>query len=137
MSYSLIVVDMQDYFLASRLKRVQNNCIREIKKAMDDNATIVFVEFDGYGPTIPQLTSLVKNKKYKKSHTVLKNMDDGGQPIHKLLVKRHLPRRNLKVCGVNTQYCVLSTIEGLMSRLKESSIEVVGDEIGRASCRER
>lgn len=127
MSYSLIIVDMQCFFPAANGQRVQKSCVREIKKAMRDRATILFVEFSNYGSTIPLLTDLTKNAKYKKAYTITKYMDDGSYEIAEFLNKRHLPKMNLRVCGVNTEYCVNHTVKGLSLRLRNTNIHVVAD----------
>ena len=129
MSYSLIVVDMQDYFYASRGKRVRKACIREIKQAMQDQATILYVEYspENYGPTIPQLTNITNKAKYKKVYHVSKYDNDGGQEVVDFLTKKHLPKMNLRVCGVNTNYCVRATVSGIHHKSPNSNIHVVAD----------
>lgn len=125
MSYTLCVIDMQDFFSASKGKRVRKSCIREIKKAMDSNATILFVEYKNYGPTIPLLTKLTKG--YRRKFVVLKLHDGGGDEVVNFLTKQHLPKRNIRVCGVNTDACVEATVVGMNENLESSKIEVVAD----------
>jgi nicotinamidase-related amidase len=127
MSYSLLLIDMQYYFEASRGARVQKACIREIKRAIRERATIIFVEFVGYGPTLPALTDIVKEAKYKKAHTIIKSVDDGSYEITQFLTKRHLPKMNLRVCGVNTEYCVNATVRGINNKLANTNIHIVAD----------
>lgn len=127
MSYTILIVDMQSSFDAANGSRVQQSCKREILKAMRDNATIVFVEFDGNGPTLPMLTDLVKKAKYKKTHYVIKYDDDGGTEVADYLRKKHLTRANMRVCGVNTNYCVLATVRGIKQHLNNSSLTIIAD----------
>jgi nicotinamidase-related amidase len=127
MSYCLVIVDMQDQFSASKGEAVRKACVREIKSAMKNDATIVFVKYANYGPTIPLLTDLVKKTKYRKAHTVLKHANGGGDVIAKYLRDKHLTRANLRVCGVNTNYCVLATVQGMNTHLKNSNLHVVAD----------
>lgn len=127
MSYTLCVIDMQAQFSASNGAKVQRSCVREIKKAMKDNATIVFVEFEGYGPTLPLLTNLVKDAKYKKVHRVLKNTNGGGKEVAEYLRAKHLARSNIRVVGVNTSYCVLATVQGMNVHLNTSNLNIVAN----------
>lgn len=127
MSYTLCVIDMQNYFNASKGKRVRNSCIREIKKAIKDKATILFVEYNNYGPTLSLLTDITQKAKYKKAYHVIKYSDDGGQEINDFIVSRHLPRLNFRMCGINTPYCVRATVSKLASLRKNSNIQLVAD----------
>jgi nicotinamidase-related amidase len=127
MSYTLCVIDMQDRFSASKGTSVRKACAREIKTAMKNNATVVFVEYSNYGPTLPMLTDLVKKAKYSKAHTVLKHADGGGDVVAKYLRDKHLTRANLRVVGVNTNYCVMATVQGMSTHLKYSNLNVIAD----------
>jgi nicotinamidase-related amidase len=128
MQYSLIIVDMQKEFHASRFNRVQRNIRTEIRKAIKDEAPILFVEYDCYKPTIPSLTKPVKEVSYKKAFHVRKARNDGSQEIDKALRKNKLPRKYLRIMGINTDCCVLETIEGLDGIFQKNyRIEVVAD----------
>lgn len=129
MSYTLCVIDMQDYFKSSRGKRVRQSCIREIKKAIRDKATILFVEYspEHYGTSIPLLTNVANKAKYRKVYHVAKHSDGGGEEVVEFLKQKHLPRLNLRVCGVNTDYCVKETVSGINAKLKHGNIHVVAD----------
>lgn len=127
MSYTLCVIDMQAYFTSANGKKVQQSCVREIKKAMKDQATILFVEYSGYGPTLPVLTNLTKKVKYKKVHRVLKHANGGGLNVVNYLRKKHLTRSNMRVCGVNTNYCVLATVQEINKHLENSNLSIVAD----------
>jgi len=127
MSFTLVCIDMQQYFTAANGEKVQRACVREIKQAMKKGATILFVEYDNYGPTLPLLTDLVKKAKYKKVHYLVKDADGGGAIIADYLRKRHLTRSNIRVVGVNTNYCVQATVEGLNHYLNNSYFHIVAD----------
>jgi hypothetical protein len=127
MSYSLVVIDMQKAFTAARRKRVLLNCEKEINKAIKNNCSIIFVEYFNCGKTIKKLTDLTKN--YKKTYTVTKNNDDGSPEISCLFKSNRLPAKNIKVCGVNTDACVLDTVCGLShsNRFSKSIIDVIAN----------
>jgi nicotinamidase-related amidase len=127
MSYLLLVVDMQASFYTANGERIQKNCIREINKAIKDKAHIVFVEYEHHGPTLSRLTEVVQQAHYRKVHCILKAGDDGSYEIREYLLARHLPRLSFRVCGVNTNWCVLSTVAGLREIIPNSQIKIVAD----------
>jgi nicotinamidase-related amidase len=127
MSYSLILIDLQPIFSAAAKPSVQRACIREIKKAIKDRAPIVFVEFNGYEPTLPLLTEVVKQANYKKAYHVVKYGNDGGYEISQFLTKKHLPKMNMRVGGVNSNFCVKETVQGLKNYIPGANIHVVAD----------
>ena len=108
MSYTLCVIDMQEIFSSSQDAQIQKSCIREIKKAIRDRSVILFVEYAGYNPTIRVLTDIVEQANYKRAYHVIKSRNDGGKEVTDFLAKHHLPKMNMRVCGVNTDYCVLA-----------------------------
>ncbi|CAB4196762.1 Isochorismatase-like [uncultured Caudovirales phage] len=129
MSYTLIVIDVQSSFTAAKQKRVLTNCEKEIDKAIKNNCSIVFVEYFDCGKTSKRLTNLTIN--YRKTYIVTKYDDDGSPEILSLFKSNRLPK-NIKVCGVNTDACVLDTVCGLsnLKRFKSSKIEVISNACG-------
>jgi nicotinamidase-related amidase len=123
MSYTLVVVDMQDTFPASRNRRVRANCKREIMLAMERGADIIFVEYIGQGPTIPSLVRLTDS--YHRVFFTRKSTDDGSKEVTKTIKDNRLKSKRIKIVGVNTNCCVLETVSGLSSRMKKSSLEVM------------
>jgi nicotinamidase-related amidase len=121
--YTLVVVDMQDKFVASRAPKVQEACKRAVAKAIQQRATIVFVEFDNYGPTIPKLTKLTKG--YPNVMHVSKGDWDGSSQALKALKDRGVEYRKFKVCGVYTECCVAATAKGIADRVANSRVEVI------------
>ena len=120
--YTLVVVDMQAGFNSSNGKRVRENCLREIQKAVVDNAHIIFLEFDGYDETHPELTSNL----HEQVAVLQKSEDDGSKEVERE-VRRNKRPTNFKVCGINTDCCVAATVRGLTARFLMSRIEVVAD----------
>lgn len=122
--YTLVVVDMQSSFEAANSRRVRENCKREIERAMEARAAIIFVEYVGQGPTIPSLVKLTDD--YERVFITRKNDDDGSREVRKVIQDNNLPAKRLKVCGVNTDCCVLETVSGLCNRMK-AAMEVIAD----------
>lgn len=125
MSYTLVIVDMQNEFRAANGKTIIANCKREIKRAMKDNAAIIFLEYYGNGPTKSVLSNLVDG--YEWTWTETKDEDDGSLEVAVLIRKYDLDKKLIKVCGVNTDCCVKATVSGLTARFLNSSIEVIAD----------
>lgn len=130
MSYTLCVIDMQEIFSSSQDAQIQKSCIREIKKAIRDRSVILFVEYAGYNPTIRVLTDIVEQANYKRAYHVIKSRNDGGKEVTDFLAKHHLPKMNMRVCGVNTDYCVRETVNGIKQALPGAYIHVVADACG-------
>ena len=122
-SYTLIIIDMQKYFETSQKKSVIKNCQKEIKKAMKLHNHIMFVEYDDCGKTDKRLTKLTKG--YKNKSRVIKGCDNGSDEIYDKIEKWKLARKNLRVCGVNTDACVKRTVIGLCEYLPMSNIVLV------------
>lgn len=120
MNYSLVVIDMQDYFLKNVLQKhddIIQKCKAEIIKAINDKAQIIFLEYDGYGETISELKEIVTDHCYDKLLQVTKADDDGGDELLNALIKFNLPI-HIKVCGVNTDCCVYDTVSGFLHEMK-------------------
>lgn len=118
---------MQPSFSAKEEHDFTKNIQREIFSAMCSNAHIVFVEFSYSGPTLPCLVELPNNVGYKKSYVIEKHANDGSVEIAELIKDKSLPSGHLKVTGINTDYCVYSTVAGLSRIYPDSKIEVVED----------
>lgn len=125
MAYTLVIIDMQAQFRASEDKRTINNCKKQIRTAIKDRAAIIFVEFNGFGPTLPELTKLTE--KYNRSFHITKSYDDGSRQLKNFLLTHRVSKKNLKFCGVNTNACVLSTVYGTHLKLRDSNLTVIAD----------
>jgi nicotinamidase-related amidase len=124
--YTLVVVDMQSNFKAANGQRVRKNCVREILRAIKDNAPIIFLEWEGYPATLEDLTAPVKDDKYKNYYVKTKVTDDGSAQVASLVSQHKLPK-DFKVCGVNTDCCVHATVVGLTTRFSKATITVIAD----------
>ena len=113
---------MQATFGAANSRRVRENCKREILQAMESNASIIFVEYIGQGPTIPSLVKLTDD--YDRVFITRKGDDNGSREVRKTIKDNKLPSRRIKVVGVNTDCCVLETVFGLNSSMRKTKIEI-------------
>ena len=126
MSYVLCVIDMQPTFDIVPGSRVANNSEREIRKAIQDKAPIIMVEYMPGDATIEQL-SKVASEAMDKFKVVKKYRDDGSNVITKTIKDNDFPSKHIKMIGVNTDCCVYRTAVGLTTTLPGAKIEIVAD----------
>jgi nicotinamidase-related amidase len=127
---TLVVIDMQPSFTSAKDPDVVASVAREIIEAKSNQASIIFLEYVCCFPTLKGLLNLARG--YKNKYRLTKEEDDGSLEILKH-VKRHRNRINTKefrVCGVNTDYCVLETVSGMLNKLPDSKIKLVKDACG-------
>jgi len=121
--YTLVVIDLQPGFIAGNKSRVRENALREIKRAVKDEADIVFLEFLGHGSTHRHLMEVVQS--YKRCQIKTKQQDDGSSQVYEAVRDHGFMIGRFRVVGINTDFCVYSTVEGLRRRFPNSFIEVV------------
>ncbi len=124
--YTLAIVDMQWYFGASHKASVIAACKREIRRAMKARAAILFIEYANCRSTISSLKKIVRDARYNRAATIIKN-DDDGSPEVITAIEHHKFPRTLRVCGVNTDACVQATVEGLANDLRRAKIKIIAD----------
>lgn len=150
MEEPLIVIDMQDTFISRRrsagyshYNSVIDAVTKQCRLAMKRRDPIVFVEYDSYTalmrpysrfpneykPTLSELRRVTNV--YGKRYFAFKDRPDGSKPIAKLFQKEKLPGSNIRICGVYTLACVISTLDGLLKTLPQSKFKVI-----RAACGE-
>lgn len=122
MPYTLVVIDMQQQFEAACWPKTIAGVTKEITRAIEHHASIVFLEYGFYNGTHQELLDLVKG--YTPKSRVSKKFDDGSRELIKTLKRRKFPR-NLRVCGVNTSCCVHATVDGLFDKDPDLKIELV------------
>lgn len=124
--YVLVIVDMQNIFIASRCERTRENIIREIKKAKKDLAHIVVVEYRHSGPTYEGIIRAIGT--YRKAHFVSKTDDDGSLAVVNSLLKRKSKTHDwFRLCGVNIDCCIAETALGLRILFPKADIEIIMD----------
>jgi len=96
---------------------------RQIQLAKKRNGPIIFLEYIDCGNTRTELLALVKNYKYKAIK--IKKRNSGAKEIIDVIEKNKFGKRKIKICGVNSDCCVLNTTTDLVERLPESKIHVI------------
>jgi len=120
---TLVIVDMQPVFQASRDPNTIIAVTHEIFMARQNNHAIIIVEYARSGKTHAGFNELLKG--YPHKARVSKHDDDGSKEIVRALCRRNFPMNTLRVCGVNTDCCVYETVTGLIKKLSKTKIEVV------------
>lgn len=127
---TLVVVDMQPVFEASRKPDVVVGVTKQILTAMQNNWPIIFLEFKGSGQTHPGLLKLTKG--YRRKARISKTADDGSKEVIQTIRRREFSDENLVVCGVNIDACVWDTVHGLLKKLP-ARVSVVKEACGTMS----
>lgn len=135
MSYSLIVIDMQEDFFVTPDLEVTKNVQREVRDAVEAGADIIYVEYSYCGPTLPVITAMSDG--YNKNFYVTKSDDNGSKEIYERVKEYKLYDNYFKVTGVNTDCCVRSTVLGLCDRFPKARVEVINDACASLWCTKR
>lgn len=121
----LIVIDMQATFKASESLILQEAILNEIKASRRNGEIIIFLEYDGDGPTIPSIVKAVED--YPRLYIGSKKTDSGGDIVCSLLQELGIVVKNVRVCGVRTEACVFSTVHTLSQSPLIHKITLVGN----------
>jgi nicotinamidase-related amidase len=109
--YVLCIIDMQPIgFSNSNL--IIENVLQLVREAIINKAFIVIAQFKGCGETHINIINEIQKYPYKKY--VWHNKNDKSKPIKEIL--KNIFVRQIKVCGVNTEYCVKDTVHGLAKK---------------------
>ena len=111
--YVLCIIDMQpDGFNNSNL--IIENVSQLVREAILNKAFIVIAQFKGCGETHINIINDIQKYQYKKY--VWHNKNDKSKPIQEVLNSLNIFVRQIKVCGVNTEYCIKDTVHGLAKK---------------------
>ena len=111
--YVLCIIDMQPIeFSNSNL--IIENVLELVREAIINKAFIVIAQFKGSGETHINIRNEIQTYPYKKS--VWHNKNDKSKPIQEVLNSVNVFVRQIRICGVNTEYCVLETVHGLAKK---------------------
>lgn len=131
MSYTLVVVDCQNDFISPNYSRESKMAFRRIEnliiQAKRDQAAILFVEYEGCGPTWKEIRYLVKD--YEKKGFCRKSDEDGGEEVARSLKRRKWPMDKILFCGLYADMCVKQTAITTASILADSDVHLC-----RAAC---
>jgi nicotinamidase-related amidase len=109
--YVLCIIDMQPIgFNNSNL--IIENVLHLVRESIINKAFIVIAQFKGCGETNIKIINELHNYPYKKY--VWHNKNDKSKHIKEVL--KPIFVREMKVCGVNTEYCVKDTVHGLAKK---------------------
>lgn len=111
--YVLCVIDMQPAGF-NNANIIIANVLHLIREAILRKAFIVIAQFKHCGETHPQIISEIADYPHKAYCWHIRN--DKSIPIKTLLDARRIFVRQIKVCGVNTEYCVKATVHGLTKK---------------------
>ena len=111
--YVLCIIDMQPVgFNNSNL--IIENVVQLVRAAVVDKAFIVIAQFKGCGETHVNIVRAIEKYPYKEY--VCHHKNDKSKPIKEALNRHSIFTRQMKVCGVNTEYCVKDTVHGLAKK---------------------
>lgn len=109
-----VFVDLQTFFMAGANRQHREIFLRRIKSARAHSHKIFFLEYEGYGRTLAEFQDAAG----PSATYVTKDQDDGSVAILGYVAGYH----KIIVHGVNRDYCVKETIEGLHELLPEAMI---------------
>lgn len=108
--HTLVIIDMQPMFTASKNKKLISNICREIQLSKRNNWPIILVRYSGCGKITSTISKALKN--YQNIKCVTKDADNGSKEVIRTL-KKVTKSKNLRLVGVNTNACVAQTAAGL------------------------
>lgn len=123
----LVVIDMQDKFRASNDQQTIYFVKQEILRAKQLGMAVIIVEFDPHemGSTHREITDLLEG--YDRAVTITKTANDGSEEIIEACLDNGFWMEDFRVCGVNSDACVLETVTGLLGRVSSCQITVIQD----------
>jgi nicotinamidase-related amidase len=123
--HTLVIVDMQNNFFATRNTNLKKNIIREIKLSKKHNWPIIILEFANCDRTLLCIRSLLNS--YKNCFYEIKYENDGSKEVIHAINKRITINnsKNIRVVGVETNFCVGDTIRSLIH--KKYNVSVVSN----------
>jgi len=123
---TLVIVDMQPVFPASKIESVKEGVLREVRLAKRRGDAVVVVEFAGYNNTHNSIMQEIYKCKLDLA-IVKKCQNDGSAEVIQACRKHYFSCKRFRVCGVNRTACVQDTAEGLAEDEPHSKVEVVWD----------
>jgi nicotinamidase-related amidase len=109
----LCIIDMQPVGFSNSTLIIEN-VLHLVREAIVDKAFIIIAQFKGCGETHINIINEMQEYPYKEY--VWHNKNDKSKPIQAVLKSLNVFVRQMKVCGVNTEYCVKDTVHGLAKK---------------------
>ena len=124
MHTTLAIIDVQPKFSAA--EKILDQVVRQIKLARRRSDGIVLVELGG-----PQSHDEIYQALHGYNRFVVanKNSSDGSREVIDAIYENHYALDRIRLCGVNTCACVLSTLRGLMALDVVQRIEIASDAV--------
>jgi len=111
---------MQEHFISAHdVATIQAN-LREIDKAIKNQAYIIIAQYKQYGKTLRPIRDAVKDYPYQSYCYANKN--DKSDAIMSAIVRVNAITPVIYITGVNTDACVISTVTGLSQRYKKEIV---------------
>lgn len=123
----LVVMDMQPGFPAAQDAITQWFVKQEITRAREEGRPILIVEYDPHemGETFDSIKSMLEG--YDRAAIISKAGDDGSIEILDKCAERGFSIASFRMCGVNSDACLLETIQALVETLPDCRVTVVED----------
>jgi len=123
----LVVMDMQPGFTAANDAITGWFVKQEVARAREEGRPIIIVEFDPHeiGHTFESITELIEG--YDRGVIITKCKDDGSTEILAACAKHGFSTLSFRMCGVNSDACLLESIQMMAEKLPECRITVVQD----------
>lgn len=123
----LVVIDMQPGYPAAQDTLTQWSVKQEILRHREQNLPILLVEFDAHemGEIFDCLKEAIKG--YDCAKIISKRGDDGSDEILQACLRLGFSTDSLRICGVNSDACVLETVQGLVAKHPTCRITVPQD----------
>jgi nicotinamidase-related amidase len=122
---ALVVIDMQSHFLARDGEGdndpVVAKVVKRIEAAKQNGDPIISVRFDMAGNLCPAVEGALKG--YGKVVHVIKDENDGSEQINKAVRANGVQTCQLVLVGVNLEYCVRETCNGLRKLGYQARVE--------------
>lgn len=149
MPEALVIIDMQEHFINRKAHQdhyplVIDNTIKQIALAIRRDAPIFFVEYNCTArakekfskkpsdqPTLKELIDLTDG--YDKRYFVYKKNLCGGHELLEAFDNYKVDRGRIRVCGVYTTACVLSTVRTFMELSSVTKAKIVQNAVSNGS----
>ena len=118
---------MQPYFDASNEPWLLNNVISAINKAKKNNDYIIVLEYEGCGETHEDI--IQSCSKYDRYYRSVKTSQSGALNILSIMQQNNITADHFIIVGVETESCILETVEDIVKKIPECKVTVVSDAI--------